>query len=604
VLVLAVGCSREAANSGEIPTVYGDNQASGPREAPTTDTFVEGLDRIGPSPVQFDEAADAFGIGGVQANKRMPPECLFNPVTEGPPGCLAERMTGGVTTGDYNGDGQVDLYLTRLDGIDSLYRNNGDGTFTDVTVEAGLQETALRTNGAGFADLDNDGHADLVVTTIAEDRYLLFINNGNGTFSEQGEPRGVALVDEELRGGTSVAFGDYDNDGWIDIHLTEWIAPTSHVAPTRSHARLLRNRGTQAPGYFDDVSVPSGVEVGKGVTDSTGISEVHDPVMFSFASAFADLDGDGYADLLVASDYGTTQMFWNNKDGTFTERTAEAGVGSEGNAMGLAIGDINRNGSLDVFISAIAGRAAICRGRPCPDNLTGNRLLINGGDRSFSEDQERADVTDGGWGWGAAMFDMDNDGHLDIVLNNGVDFELSEEYTGFHGPYRLGTKRLWHNRGDGTFTEVSLSAGINVDLPGTGLVVADLEGDGNLDFVLVHPHDKPTVWRNRGTNDNNWLRVDVRGAGPSAGGTNLDGLGAIVKVTTRPGDRPQVRHIGVNSHYLGHSEPTAHFGLGKDDQLNNGRVAEVTVSFPASGRTVTLPNVATNQTIQVREPAQ
>lgn len=609
VAAALTACSTESPDSatGGVPNVYGDAGLGGPRGVTDPDGFTEGgftaeIRRTGASPVIFSEVAAAAGIGGVQASKRFPPDCLFNELWDGPPGCVGERLTGGVAIADYDGDGYPDIYVTRLDGLDSLYRNNGDGTFADVTNEAGLGEFRVRSNGAGFADLTNDGNPDLVVTTMAEDRFYLWINNGDGTFTEQAIERGVALPSNDPRGGYSVAFGDYDNDGWLDIHLTEWLDPNTHAQPSNTHARLLRNRGAEAPGFFDDVSVPAGVEVGKGVVDSTGLSEYNDPV-FSFASAFVDLDGDGYLDLIVASDFGTTQMFWNNGDGTFSEKTREAGIGSEGNAMGLSIGDVNGNGLPDIFITAIAGRSSACRGRPCPDNLTGNRLLINNGDRTFTEAQKEADVADGGWGWGAAMLDIDNNGHLDIVMTNGIDLNLDEEFTAIHDPWRVANKRLWHNRGDGTFTEVSQSAGIDVTIPGTGLAVADIDADGFMDIVMIHPHAAPTLWRNGGKPDNAWLRVKVRGAGPQLGGSNLDGIGAVAKVVARPGERPQVRHVGVNSHFLGQSETTLHFGLGNLDTLDDGRISELQVLFPTSGRVATLRNIEPNQTITITEPA-
>jgi len=569
----------------------------------TEGDFSAGLKRTGDSPVTFTEVAASLGIGGVQADRRFPPDCLFNNLWEGPPGCVGERMTGGVAVGDANGDGLDDLYLTRLDGPDSLYLANGDGTFTDATDAAGLGGSTMRSNGAGFADLTNNGHQDLVVTTVADDRFYLFINNGDGTFTDEAVERGLALESGDPRGGYSVAFGDYDNDGWVDIHLTEWLDPNTHAQPSATHARLLRNRGAQAPGVFEDVSEAAGVQVGKGMVDSTGLSEFNDPV-FSFASAFVDLDGDGFVDLVVAGDYGTSQLFWNNGDGTFTDGTAQAGFGTEGNAMGLAVGDLTGNGEQDVFITAIAGRADACQGRPCPDNQTGNRLYVPAANRTFTEFQGEADVADGAWGWGAAVLDFDNDGKLDVAMTNGVDLDIDDEFTEYHGPYRLSPKRLWRNGGGGIFTDVAASAGIDVFIPGTGLAVADLTGNGYPDLVMIHPHAAPTVWRNNGGTGNAWLRIEVAGAGPEVGGSNLDGLGAIVEVTARPGDPPQVRHVGVNSHFLGQSERTVHVGLGEPGGLDNGEVAEVRVRFPASGREVVRRNVAVNEVLRITEPSR
>lgn len=553
------------------------------------------------SPVEFTEVAKEIGISGVHSEARLPPNCFFSDIFPGPQACTIERMSGGVAVGDFDGDGYDDIYVTNLDGPDSLYRNNGNGTFSDVTESAGLGEFAVRSNGAGFADLTNNGYPDLVVTTIAEDRFYLWINNGDGTFTEQGLERGVALPSDNPRGGYSVAFGDYNNDGWIDIHLTEWLEPNIHVPPPEPHTRLLRNQGSDAPGFFEDVTVPAGVEVGRGVTDTTGLSESMDPVVFAFASAFVDLDGDGWEDLIVAADFGVTQLFWNNGDGTFTEGTEQAGIGTEGNAMGLAIGDVNGNGLPDVFISAIQARSVACDGRPCPDEMDGNRLYLNNGDRTFTENQSEAEVRDGHWGWGAAMLDADNDGNVDIVLTNGIDFELDDEYSRNYRPFRRTPKQFWHNQGDGTFSEVAASAGINVEIPGTGLAVMDTNNNGYLDIIMIHPQAEPTVWRNGGDTGNSWLRVSVAGAGPDNGGSNLDGLGAIVEVVARKGNSPQQRVVGVNSHFLGQSERVAHFGLGSPDKLDGEKIHEVKVTFPATGQQTTVKNVTPNQTLHITE---
>jgi enediyne biosynthesis protein E4 len=544
------------------------------------------------SPVTFVEQAEAAGLDQVQAELRLPPDCLFNEIAPGPPGCVSERMSGGVAVGDFDGDGLDDLYLTHLDGPDGLYRNVGDGTFEDVTRRAGLARFDLRSNGAGWADLDNDGHQDLVVTTMTEDRFYLFMNDGDGTFTEDAEARGVALATDHQRGGYSVAFGDYDLDGYTDIHFTEWLDPNAHENPSYSHARLLRNRGEDQPGYFDDVTEEAGVSLGTTVVDSTGLSEHVVPV-FSFASALVDLDGDTWPDLIVAADYGITQLFWNNGDGTFTEGTEEAGIGSEGNAMGLAIGDVDRDGDLDLFITAIFGRATACQGRPCPEGLTGNRLYINEGDRTFTERQDEAGVVDGAWGWGAAFADVDNDGHLDLTMTNGIDINIDAEFTALHGPYRLTEKRLWLNRGDGTFRDATAASGIDTEEPGTGLAVLDVAGDGALDIVMVHTARRPTLWRNQGESGHGWLRVDVEGSD-----SNRDAIGAVVEVVVADGDEPQVRHVGINSHFIGQSERTVHVGLGEHD----GPVAEVRVTFPATGREVVETEVAPNQTLRVVEP--
>ena len=328
-----------------------------------------------------------------------------------------------------------------------------------------------------------------------------------------------------------------------------------------------------------------------------GTSQTMTPV-YSFASALVDLDGDGWQDLIVAGDYGTTQLFWNDGDGTFTEGTATAGVGFDGNAMGLAIGDVDGNGTQDLFITAISGQAETCFGRPCSIVDPGNRLFLNNGDRTFTDATDAAGVREGAWGWGAAAFDADNDGTLDLVMTNGIRFDADASLEAFAEPWAETPKRLWLNDGTGSFTEVAQAAGITTTLPGSGLAVFDLDGNGALDIIMVHPTRAPSLWRHAGTPDNAWLGVRVIGTD-----SNRDGLGAVVEVTARDGDRPQVRHIGANSHFLGQSTRTAYVGLGPAGDANDGTVAEVRVRFPATGRSVTLTDVPTGQVIDVVEPA-
>jgi hypothetical protein len=199
---------------------------------------------------------------------------------------------------------------------------------------------------------------------------------------------------------------------------------------------------------------------------------------------------------------------------------------------------------------------------------------------------------------------MDNDGHLDIVLANGIDFDFDAEYRRLYREHLDEQPRLWLNRGDGTFDEVAASAGLQVTKPGLGLVTLDIAGDGYFDVIMVHPDSSPTLWNNNGGTGNAWLQVDVEGAGPEGGGTNRDGRGVIVAVTARPNEPTQTQVVGINSHFLGHSALTPHFGLGDASTLSNGTVHEVRVTFPASGRQIVVRDVEPNQRLAIKEPAR
>ncbi len=217
-------------------------------------------------------------------------------------------LTGGAAAADYNRDGWVDLYFTRLDGPDLLYRNRGDGTFEEVTASAFApgQLSSVQSSGAAFGDIDNDGDADLYVTSIKSNRYHLFVNDGAGRFREEAVARGAAIRGDDPHFGFSASFGDYDRDGFLDLHTTEWRLTLQNPTNAPGNARLLRNRGVAGPGTFDDVTQAAGV----GLDDLESFSFVADSQ--SFASRFSDLDRDGHPDLAIAGDHGTSRLFFNN----------------------------------------------------------------------------------------------------------------------------------------------------------------------------------------------------------------------------------------------------------------------------------------------------
>jgi hypothetical protein len=492
--------------------------------------------------------------------------------------CAPESNGGGATAGDANGDGWVDLFVTRMHDTDILFCNDGDGTFTDCTAGTGLGDAVRGSNGAAFADVDNDGDQDLYVLGIGDAAFYLFINDGTGKFTEEAAARGVAIDDHQslARSGTSVAFGDYDRDGYLDMYTTEWRQAPMVPYATRSHSRLLRNRGRLFPGYFEDVTIAAEVVLEEGAAQNEGYSH-------GFSAAFSDLDGDGWPDLAVAADYTTSRLYWNDGDGTFTDGTVPSGVGTDANGMGSTFGDVDGDGDLDWFVTSILAPGYDGSGAGLG---SGNRLYINEGNRSFSDGTDAYGVRNGDWGWGTAFFDYDLDADLDLVMTNGYIYSPS--------PFEFDRMRLWRNDGGGLMSEVGVAEGVDDTGQGRGLVTFDYDADGDLDIFVVNNESTPVLLRNDDASGNAWLEVVVHGQG----NINRDGIGTYVRVTSVDGGDTQLRQIGTVSHYLGNSQRFAHFGLGNFA----GPIHEVEIEWP-NGAVETLSNVAVNQVISLPEPA-
>lgn len=460
--------------------------------------------------------------------------------------------SGAVAVGDYDADGDPDLFLTGFGEADALFRNDG-GTFVNVASLVGLASEG-RSNGARFVDVDRDGDLDLVVTTVAEGAHRLYINrpgsDGMPTFTDEAPLRGLALNDGTPLSGFGIAEGDYDADGYPDLFVTEWLWEYAHCL--RQHSRLLRNRGAEAPGYFEDVTHDAGV----WMLDRTRAYPA------AFGAVFSDMDDDGLLDLLVVSDFRTSRLFWNRGDGTFEDGTAAASVGTSDSEMGSTLGDYDGDGDLDWFVSAIYHS-----GEPG----TGNRLYRNDGMRRFTEVAEAENVLDGGWGWGSAFADFDADGDLDLVVAS--DAPDGSRY---------------FRREAGTFVRTESTVGLGARSPGRGVALVDFDLDGDDDIVMVNNGGRPFVYRNDAP-----PAASLRVRALRAEGTPATGADVFV---TR-GALSLRAQIGTRTHYLAQSEAVAHFGLGSD----SGAV-DVRVRFP-SGATVLQRAVLPGQTLTVTEPA-
>ena len=492
---------------------------------------------------------------------------------------VAPAYSGGGAVGDCDGDGFPDLYFTGA-GHDVLYRNRGDGTFEDVTVAANLGQS-FPVRGAAFGDVDNDGDLDLYATGWADGRHFLYVNDGRCRFTEEAATRGVAAGGRAI--GRSPSFGDYDRDGYLDLFVTELQSDAVNPGVPGPIGHLFRNRGKAGPGTFEETTVPAGVALDGVPGPQAGT--------FPFTVRFSDFDRDGWPDLAIASDFHETRLFWNDGNGRFVDGTASAGVGSDEHARGAVTADVDGDGRLDLFVTSIfAGGFA---------NATGNRLWRNNGDRTFSDVTDAAGVRNAMWGWGTQAFDYDNDGDVDLIATNGAnDDEGYRLYTQADLPgidlvqFVNDPVRLWENDGSGVFTEMSAAAGLVDQGIGQGVVTVDYDGDGDLDVLLLHDPAPPSLWRNDGGNANHWIAIELEGVR-----AQRNGVGALVTLTARRGQRPSVAEVSASSTYIA-QDGTArlHFGLGAQTEP----VRSVRIRWP-SGRVQTVKRLAVDAVHRLTE---
>ncbi|MDQ3347200.1 MAG: CRTAC1 family protein [Acidobacteriota bacterium] len=494
---------------------------------------------------------------------------------------MVETFGSGVAWIDYDNDGFVDLYFVNgaPGSANALYRNNHDGTFADVTRQAGVAGDSSRSYKTGVAvgDFDGDGLLDLYVTAFGPN--ILFRNNGNGSFTDVTSASGVAGGATEWS--TSAGFFDFDRDGDLDLYVANYLAfrlddnPYCGVRkegyrmycnPTifdGAADRLFRNNGN---GTFADVSREAGIAnpAGKGL----GV-------------AFCDFDRDGDTDVYVANDLVRNFLYRNQGDGTFVDVAYGAGVGFDTNGkpqagMGVDCADVDGNGFPDIFVTNFSEEL--------------NALYKNRGDGSFDDASATAGLGSGyiPLGFGTKMFDFDNDGDLDIHVTNGHVIDNVQLYrSAFTHAQR---DQLFENLG-GRFQDVSDSSGAALRQPrvGRGMAVADFDNDGHLDVVISSLGQRPVLLRNDGVRKRNWILIRAQGKKG-----NTSGLGARVRVETAAG--VQTREVNNVASYLSSSDVRLHFGLGDARSIDR-----IEITWPG-GAKQTLTDVAVNQVLGVKEP--
>ena len=480
---------------------------------------------------------------------------------------IIETTGTGVAIFDYDNDGWPDIFLVNgktLDGSPSgsaptnhLYHNNHDGTFTDVTEKAGLAASGWG-QGVCVGDYDNDGWEDLYVTYYGKNRLY---HNDHGVFHEVSEEAGVAGSGKDW--GTGCAFVDYNRDGKLDLMVANYVDFDPATTPTPGHGTFCVWKGIPVmcgprglPGSKNILYKNLGNGKFEDVTKQAHIDRTDGKYAFSVATL--DFDDDGWPDIYVACDSAPSILYHNNRDGTFTDQGVMAGVafnedGREQAGMGVSVADYDGDGRLDIFKTNFSD-----------DTPT---LYHNDGHGSFTDVTYAAGLGKHlqYLGWGTMFFDFDNDGWPDLILVNG---HVYPEVDQFHlGSTYKESRLLYHNNGNGTFTDVTAQAGTGITTPAAsrGMAVGDLWNNGQMSVVINNMNDVPSLLVNRARSPHHW--VEFRTIGTRS---NRDGIGA--KITVRVGKRILVNEVRSGSSYISQNDMRVHFGLGDATSMDSVRV--------------------------------
>ncbi len=481
---------------------------------------------------------------------------------------MPRHFAGGVASGDIDGDGDIDLFVTRGDTQANLLFINEGGNFSDAANEWGVDlpkggTENYKSSGPSFADMDGDGDLDLFIGGLQNDPSLIFRNNGDNSFTNVTIGSGIDTMTSKNT--LSVDWGDYDKDGDLDLVMAHWGTPRDRMSPGETET-LWRNDSDGTSITFTAVSLASGIAAELALDLNGVLGMDHD---YTFSPNFSDINADGYPDILNVSDFQGSQIFINNQDGTFSNTTDRTQI-TDSNGMGSAVGDFDNDGDMDWFVSSIDG----------------NRLYENTDGTMINTENAKGSAA-GSWGWGSCFADFNADGHLDIYQTNGW---ISNASGNPNNPYTQDPSLLWMADGNGAFSDAASDAAMLDDKQGRAVVCADFDNDRDIDvLLLINNAAEGAIYWSNSLSEKNTLQVTLKGPAP-----NTQAIGATI--TIKDGEMTQKREVSIGSNFTSHNPTRQFFGLGDITSLS-----EMTINWP-DGTQTTQTNISANQDLVITHP--